>query len=358
MPTSEAAAAGTAFHDLCEKVMSSSEPPEGDYDAEMLAYSSKYHDFVIDLCKKRTKEHGGARPTLAVEKKFNLKSVHEDAFGTNDLALYYDFGTLDIVDIKYGYMHVEVEENQQLMYYALGIIEELDIDPTEVVLHIWQPRDGSDHAHREWRCPTKTLRKYHKQLKERVKFIESNPEQAEIGKHCFFCNKVECNVFQEAVEKELALKFDDIEPIKKPDLTHESTARLLRLKELEPLITSMLKDASVLLLSRAEAGEEIAGMKLVKNFGHRKWEPDFDALKLAKKIGTSVENFYKEDKPLLTAPQFETFLKTFEDKDDKKRALKLFEDHIIKPENGVKLVDESAAGEAVSPTVESFEDIE
>ncbi len=94
-----------------------------------------------------------------IERRFHCPDLHELFYGTSDFVhLYLDapgvYRTLDVWDFKYGAgIVVEVKDNPQLMYYACGMLEDLDLwDAVDrVTLHIAQPRGFHfDGPLRQW----------------------------------------------------------------------------------------------------------------------------------------------------------------------------------------------------------------
>lgn len=83
----------------------------------------------------------------------------EEQFGTADAVILRKDRVLLVIDLKTGYRYVEVEQNTQLMIYALAVIArfELSHEFDEVVLMIYQPRHG---GMREWRVSVADLRKW------------------------------------------------------------------------------------------------------------------------------------------------------------------------------------------------------
>lgn len=73
-------------------------------------------------------------------------------FGTADAIIFRPDGEMLLIDLKTGYKYVGVENNSQLMLYALGALRmfELAQDIRSVRLMIYQPTHG---APREWVIP-------------------------------------------------------------------------------------------------------------------------------------------------------------------------------------------------------------
>lgn len=105
------------------------------YDIDMAAYVGRYVDDVRALAE------GG---TLLVEQRVDFSHVVgvPDSFGTSDAVIVKD-GELILVDLKYGLgVQVDAKDNEQLMLYALGAINEFALvyDFASVRMVIHQPR--------------------------------------------------------------------------------------------------------------------------------------------------------------------------------------------------------------------------
>lgn len=139
---------GTAAHQLMEWCLCSGQDASAyagrlieveetgrkfEVDEEMVLAVQGYCDYVRGL--------GGEE--MLVEREVNIGGWLEqpDAFGTCD-TLVVAGDTLHVIDLKYGRGYVPSEDNKQLMLYALGALDLLNLlyDIKRVVLTIYQPR--------------------------------------------------------------------------------------------------------------------------------------------------------------------------------------------------------------------------
>lgn len=109
-----------------------------DVDKEMADAVQVYLDFVRQLAPDR---HQG---NSWVERSFHCPTIHDLFYGTADFT-YYDEATrtVHVTDYKHGAgIVVEAERNPQCLYYACGVLEDLDLweKVDKVVVHIVQPR--------------------------------------------------------------------------------------------------------------------------------------------------------------------------------------------------------------------------
>lgn len=362
LPTSDAAALGTKAHELSELLLLDKDVEYGDYETEMLTVIREYTEWVFTVMNSIKHVHR-TYPTLTVEKRFNLRSVSPNAFGTNDIVLSVDMGPLHVIDLKYGHRFVDVEDNVQLMYYALGAMEELKLDPTEVHLWIYGPNMGAENPAMHWECPMERLLEFHEELKVGAKRVETHPEEFNPGDNqCFYCNTAACP----AIQKKMNAGFTDIEPVNNEvpfinrvsSMSNDELVERLKWKE---IFDSAFKNIGAILKHRAVSGEEIPGHKLVKSEGNRVFKGDVTTPQIVK-LGLPKTKLFEPAKRKSLA-QIEKLLKEKypskkdADKPKREKAMKAFGKLWEKPDRGVKLVKDTNKGEPVKPQVE-FEDID
>jgi hypothetical protein len=138
-PAGEAAAIGTAIHELSEIILSGKEVPAGT-DKDQVAMAQSYADFVNTLVENPRKK------LIEVNLDEGLKSLHPALGGTAD-AILVDGDHLHVIDLKTGRVAVDANENKQLLTYALGAMRQLKAPSTiTCTMHIFQPRVG----HSKW----------------------------------------------------------------------------------------------------------------------------------------------------------------------------------------------------------------
>lgn len=150
--TSEAAAEGTAAHALAEILLRERIELRGQggllkgwaaeygkkYDANALKAGVMPY---VDKVSEAWEELGGRkRARLLLEQRV---FVIDGVYGTADAVIISDKGVLHVLDLKFGRgVRVEAEDNPQLRCYALGALQdaELEQDIREVRMTIVQPR--------------------------------------------------------------------------------------------------------------------------------------------------------------------------------------------------------------------------
>ncbi|MDE7121963.1 MAG: DUF2800 domain-containing protein, partial [Oscillospiraceae bacterium] len=283
---SEAAAEGTAAHELCEHKLKKalkrrSKRPVSDYNTdEMEECSDAYVDFIMEQyeqAKQKCKD-----PVVLIEQRLNFSSYVPDGFGTGDCLIVSD-DTLHIVDFKYGLgVLVEAEHNPQMMLYALGalaIYQDL-YDIETVAMTIFQPRRENIST---WTIPVSELLDWaENELKPKAELAANGEGEYCSGDWCTFCRaKAVCRKRAEDNLKMARLDFQ--EP---PLLSDEEIAEVLtQLPDLTKWATEVQEYA---LEQATKHGKHWTGFKVVRSISRRKYT---DEEKVAQ---TAIESGYED----------------------------------------------------------------
>jgi hypothetical protein len=139
-PAGEAAAIGTAIHELSEKILRGEAVNPNDYPDDHFDMANEYAVFVNTLVENPRKR------MIEVKVDAGLKTLHESLGGTADAVLV-DGDHLHVIDLKTGRVLVDAEDNKQLLTYALGVMRILNAPASiRCTMHIFQPRAG----HSKW----------------------------------------------------------------------------------------------------------------------------------------------------------------------------------------------------------------
>lgn len=188
-PSSKWADEGTRAHECLEAILKNhgkspytmSKALEKSYPKTMVAHALRaYEEIILDLPK-------GAE--LLCETKVSLEFIGPEMFGTVDAAIVDYLGRLTVVDFKYGAgFIVEVKDNPQLAYYALGIAHQYDYLFDEIELKIIQPRSfHKEGPVRSWVMDVESLHSWGERFKRGVDKA-SNPKAVRAsGYWCKFC---------------------------------------------------------------------------------------------------------------------------------------------------------------------------
>lgn len=284
LPTSQYAAEGTAAHALAETVLRNKPGPNAFWyikrehevkdfpkDFKITEEMAEHVQSYVDYVRNHVNELKGE---LLIEHRFHLKHIHPDFFGTCDAVVLQPFGELHVFDFKYGAgIAVEVEDNKQMQFYALGALELGDF--TKVVLHVCQPRaDHKDGGFRKWETTPEALVEFGKFL--RAKAIEAASEKAkfEPGDHCKWCaGAAVCPAIAKRAIATAQSDFTRMEPtLPEPKmLTTDQVAKVIQYRKMIEAWFDSVEEYAFNALMR---GEKIEGTKLVSGRSSREWIDD------------------------------------------------------------------------------------
>lgn len=212
-----------------------------------------------------------------VEKRFNLAALNPPApmFGTGDFVAYdpaiYE---LYVDDLKYGQgVVVEVEDNPQLLYYALGGALSMPVGTRidKVTVTIVQPRGAhSDGPIRSFTIDYLELLAFAGELLTFAKATTLPDAPLSAGSHCRFCPASgacpeQRNRAQLAAQSDFSAEFVPPVPSVIPD--EQYFAMLGQLHILDDWMKAMRARAQGML----DRGDTVPGFKLVAKRAQRKW---------------------------------------------------------------------------------------
>lgn len=323
-PRSEHAAEGTVAHYIAEQLVSGKATHEeligrigetimaDDFEIEvteeMVEAASAYQD-SIEADKQMLALAGRPAPVIErIEHGVRAGSVDAELHGTLDHALYQKGHALIIRDFKYGKgVPVAVEDNEQMLTYAVGIMDtEAGWAFEWVELIIDQPRNGGE---KRWQTTVERVRQHQEALKKAIAATRAPEPKFEAGQHCRWCKaRAFCPEINALVQREAAAAFDEPAPPKKtlPELVESvrllPVERLVRAFAWESAIESYLEAVKAVLREKLEAGEisEADGVKLVEGrSGNRKWADETVAAQEFAALGE--DNIYEPRKLLSPA---------------------------------------------------------
>lgn len=306
-PSSEFAEEGTAAHELAEKclrdksaaqhyVLKKMKAANGiAFTEEMATHVQGFVDYVRNLQRELGAE-------LLIEHRFHLSHLHPDFYGTCDVVLMQPFGELHVLDFKYGAgISVEVEDNEQIMYYGIGALDLGDFD--KVILHVCQPRlEHADGTFRRWEATPERLVEFGKTLRAGALKTQKKDAPLKSGEWCRFCPAAGvCPALHTAAMEVAKTDFKSDKFPEVSALTHEQIARVLEYKtRFESWLDAVKAHATNALMQ----GQKIPGLKLVAGQTRREWIDESSAAEaLCAKLGDEA---YKSK--LLTVPQAEKAL--------------------------------------------------
>lgn len=191
--------------------------PYFEIDDDMVEAVTTYTTAIAQINNELLVEFG-MEPQHFLEAQFSLEKLYPGLFGTNDYSMLVVGKKLVVIDYKHGRGKVvEVKDNPQLLYYALGAIFKVcktkgDL-PETIDIIIVQPRA----AHRDGpvRKDTYTLAQlqgFAKELVAKAKQTEIPGQKPIPGSWCQFCsaNGTTCMAPAEKAMELLEMSFDDL----------------------------------------------------------------------------------------------------------------------------------------------------
>lgn len=287
---------------------------------------------------------------LNVEERFTLSHIADDCFGTNDCSIYKpSTGVLHVMDYKHGVGYaVEVENNPQLLYYALGAATRHGNRPiSKVVLTVVQPRcPHPSGSVRTVEVDAVTLLEWGEDLRDAVDAARKPDAPLVSGTQCKFCPAAgSCPALHEkaiaAATNEFGLigatsTIPTLSPVQIRD-------RLVNASLIEIWIKAIRAHA----YNEARAGRMPDGFKFVAKVARRKWLNSENAMLRLESLGVNLHDVTQ----LKTPAQVEKAVG--------KDVYGHLVEEVIQESGGVNLVSLSHKGAAVSPDAAGdFGDVE
>ncbi len=259
------------------------------------------------------------------EVRFSLNEIHTGLFGTADRVRYRpSTATLRITDYKHGAgVPVEVEDNVQLMYYAIGGALRLHNRGIRTIeIQIVQPRcPHSDGPVRIWALDVVDLLEFAADLRDAALATEDPNAPLVPGDHCRWCAAAGfCPALAKKAIAAASREFG-------PGLEYEP-GELSEAMERIPMIMQWAKSVMEFAYGEAQAGRIPPGYKIVEKRGSRKWRDDEKAIAELKALGVSEDKIF-EPRELRSVPSIEKVYG--------KKNMKELEDLIVMESSGTTL---------------------
>lgn len=356
---SDYAAEGTKAHAYLEMILKAYLTPKGKprslllelhrsnpADVEMIEHAWAAAKWIIE----RTEETKG---TLHAETKVDATPfTKEGQFGTADALIVELFGTLYVVDFKYGAgVPVDVVENTQMLYYALGASHQHDHNFTEVVMVIIQPRaDHADGPIRSWTLSIDELLEWEGKFKDGVEACEKPDAELRSGDWCRWCPaKTICPEVSTRAMAQAQIDFaPETKELKMPEPKGIAIRYLPEVLNAADKIEAWIAGVREHAFHVLERGEKIRGWKLVEKRSIRKW---IDPVKTAKE----AEKLF--GKTAFTAPELLSPLQLEKNAISRiRKAAKLewVAKRVTDKSSGLTLAPDSDKRKAVSPIETDF----
>ena len=347
------AAEGTAAHSIGDACLKSHKDAdeylgnviavdewEFEVNREMVTSVQMYLDVV-----REDMEQMGAKQIYA-EQRVDLSKVHKGMFGTSDAILIQD-KYLKVYDFKYGRGVVDVRENTQALFYAVGALLLMDKNKEveEIEMVIVQPR-VTDPIKR-WTVTRQYLKDWIITLRKAAQAtLDENAPRIPGEKQCQFCeHKPACPELEQFALEKAMVEFDDegnIDFTETDELTDDQMYDILRWST---FIQNYLRAVESKALRMLQKGEKVNGFKLVEKRAIRQWNKDVDVANGLKNMGLEDDEIFTE--PSLLSPAQIDKLLTKDQREDLNANL------VVKKSSGTKMVPEADPAPEVSAGVES-----
>ena len=348
------AAEGTAAHSIGDACLKSHKDAdeylgntiavdewEFEVNREMVTGVQMYLDVV-----RNDMEEMGAKQIYA-EQRVDLTKIHKGMFGTSDAILIQD-KYLKVYDFKYGRGVVDVRENTQALFYAVGALLLMDKkkEVKEIEMVIVQPRVTD---------PIKRWTVTRQYLKEWGLITLRNAAQATLDenapripgeKQCQFCeHKTACPELKQFALDKAMIEFDDEGDIDITEIDELAKVDIAEILKWSGFVQNYLKAIESKALSNLQRGEKVEGFKLVEKRAIRQWSKDVNVEERLHGMGLDKDEIMSQP-ALLSPAQIDKLL-------TKDQKVELNTGLIVKKSSGTKMVPESDPAPEVSAGVES-----
>lgn len=286
---------GTAAHELAEMCLRNN-TNTGSFIGGLITVNETAYEVTEEMAEavqlyldtvRGDLEEAGKGAELKVEHRFNLDWLYDGMFGTNDALVGQPFGLLQVYDFKYGAgVAVDVVNNPQLMYYALGAAKGDAFEEIELV--IVQPRanhpDGPVRRVRLW--PAELFRWAEVVLLPGAEDTEREDAPLNTGSHCRFCPALAVCPAQK--EKALSVAKEAFSQAQPPAPEALGVTELKKIVDAADMVEAWMSACRSHLKHLLETGSvtpDQAGYKLVAGRAARKWADEGDAVAIMEMLG-------------------------------------------------------------------------
>lgn len=330
-------------------------------DTEMLDATEVYYELVKGFIDRYRLDRSDVQIEAIVQIPCDFES-HAEMFGTADCILHVPYDRLIVIDYKHGAGHrVDVDNNKQLLYYALGAWFTLPTDQRDqldvVQLVICQPRVPGGGI-QSFELSTDRLRAFYLDLLDAVKRVKPGAE-VKAGDWCRWCPaKPICPALRERVFELATVDFSEVhvlEAVAPPSLPAPASLPpqvVANLLDHTDMIKKWLDSVEMYAESLLESGVDVPGYKMVKKRTNRAWldrQQTIDVLEPA--LGDDI---YVDPK-LKSPAQIEKLMK--EQKFDEETISKVSALY-HNPDKGKTIVKDVDSRQALTPSaIQDFIDI-
>lgn len=294
-----AAIDGTHTHSLLERCLKDEVTADFFIDKTLKDHEG---EFVVDqeradrvaVALDYIRSHEGA--TVYAERVVNPTMFvgHPDCYGTADVTIVTS-EYVEVADYKDGMMPVDVEDNEQLELYALGVLAATDYPrtATEIRMTVIQPKlkvKGIDPIRTTTLNIGDLMGRARKYQQATIAVKDANAPLVPGDKQCQWCRaKGNCKAAADAALKSAGVSFQNLELAQQSadrDPNTMTDDEIVELMEAIPLLRQMIVSVEEEALKRLQSGKPINGLKLVRGRGSRSWAlPEDEMAERLRKMG-------------------------------------------------------------------------
>lgn len=269
-PTNAAAEEGTAAGEYLERLLTGRPIPTHAENGVALDDDMKFYATTIaEEIKSKAKSE------ILCEQKIDWQTRSGIWIKGKYDASFDDKKVLYIDDMKYGWVHVEVKENWQLLGYAIGEVIRRQQAFDRIILRIHQPRPHhEDGPTREWEITYEQLLDYKEKIEARMEKIAGGFAELVTGPKCKYCPAAAsaCTAFNRAFYSGVDHILSDF---KQDDINEKEISFQLSLLDRITDIMKIKQDSiKQLAVDKIKNGAIIPGYMCESSYGDRTWKPN------------------------------------------------------------------------------------
>ena len=255
------------------------DPSRGNYDIEVDDESAvAIDDYVEDVIELvRSTKTGIWEPIVLIEQPFHLKDVDEQLYGTSDLVVINKFYRhIYVIDLKMGSFLVDVEDNSQLMIYALGAYFSLPAHLRRYVesltLCIHQPKvEHRDGPFRDWHISVGKLMEFRQFIYQKIQDTRVPNPTFKTGAHCKFCPVAPCSLMRSEMEQLAITTFSSTNTHDLPKIGFMSDEQIGIVLAKKKILINWLEELQAYADRKAKDGVSYPHCKTVSKRSNRVW---------------------------------------------------------------------------------------
>jgi hypothetical protein len=261
---------------------------------------------ALDFVAEVTAELDDAE--LTPERSYDLSWVRPGMFGTADITISEEFGTLVIADYKHGKgVPVPIREsdgslNSQAMYYGAGAAHEAGWTHERAVLAIIQPRCPDVPTVQVEEVPVSELKRWAETtLRDAAVLTEDDDAVRQAGDWCKWCGaQHSCPEIREKALQAAGADFDGVvEDLPVPT----ELGQLSKALKWVPAIDAWVKAVNAAAQAALERGQDVPDFKLVRKRSQRRFKQELSEEQVIRELVRMTRGEAKKADLVITKPK-------------------------------------------------------